>query len=198
MNSPDVKVKYSQRPSQSLRQNPRSVCSVLAQSNWKIWLAFMPRCDMKSPEKVIVGILSICLKTTLWKPNLIKHLTAQNSVNGDPFFKKFWWIAVHTPSFKMEHWEWLGMTFGQNTFTHCPLTHPSILQVISFDQKRRIYTIMEEDLRGKQGDGRRGFELWVIGEECEEGELLGRWAGDGGWRKWWQVGSSWITPTIKG
>ena len=34
---------------------------------------------------------------------------------------------------------------------------------------------MEEDLRGKQGDGRWGFELWVIGEECEEGELLGRW-----------------------
>ena len=126
---------------------------------------------------VIVGILSICLKTTLWKPNLIKHLTAQNSVNGDPFFKKFWWIAVHTPSFKMEHWEWLGMTFGHNTFTHCPLTHPSILQVIFFDQKSRIYTIIEEDLRGKQGDGRRGFELWVMGEECEEGGLLGRW--------WW-------------
>ena len=145
MNSPDVKVKYSQRPSQSLRQNPRSVCSVLAQSNWKIWLAFMPRCDMKSPEKVIVGILSICLKTTLWKPNLIKHLTAQNSVNGDPFFKKFWWIAVHTPSFnKMEHWEWLGRTFGRNTFTHCPLTHPSILQVIFLTKKEEFIRLWKK------------------------------------------------------
>ena len=84
MNSPDVKVRYSQRPSHSLRQNPRSVCSVLAQSNWKVWLAFMPRCHVKSPEMSSFGCCPY-VQTTLGKPNMSDIVNVQ----GDPISKKF-------------------------------------------------------------------------------------------------------------